>query len=99
MRSSATGDPKLLDEAIRELTNATQREPECAEAFQHLATAYGRKGNIGMAELASAQAFMNGGDLKKAQTQASRAMAKLPPGSPGYLKAEDIMNARPPGKI
>ena len=52
-----------------------------------------------MAELASAQAFMNAGDFKKAHTQASRAMAKLPPGSPGYLKAEDIMNARPPGKI
>ena len=23
----------------------------------------------------------------------------LPPGSPGHVKAEDIMNARPPGKI
>lgn len=94
----ATGDPKLLDEAIRELTNATAREPESGDAFQHLATAYGRKGDIGRAELASAQAFMNGGDLKNAQTQASRAMDKLPAGSPGYLKAEDILNARPPGK-
>jgi hypothetical protein len=26
-------------------------------------------------------------------------MAKLKPGSPPYLKAEGIMNARPPGKI
>ncbi len=52
-----------------------------------------------MAELASAQAFMNAGDFKMAHTQASRAMAKLPPGSPGHVKAEDIMNARPPGKI
>ena len=94
----ATGDPKLLDEAIRELTNATAREPESGDAFQHLATAYGRKGDIGRAELASAQAFMNGGDLKNAQTQASRAMDKLPAGSPGYLKAEDILNARPLGK-
>ena len=95
----ATGDPKLLDEAIRELSNATHREPETAEPFQHLATAYGRKGNVPMAELASAQAFMNTGDFRMAHTQASRAMAKLPPGSPGHLKAEDIMNARPPGKI
>ena len=97
--SSRPVDPKLLDEAIRELSNATQREPETAEPFQHLATAYGRKGNIAMAELASAQAFMNAGDFKMAHTQASRAMAKLPPGSPGHVKAEDIMNARPPGKI
>jgi predicted Zn-dependent protease len=95
----ATSDPKLLDDAIRELSNATQREPEASEPFQHLATAYGRKGNIPMAELAAAQAFMNAGDFKMAHTQASRAMAKLPPGSPGYIKAEDIMNARPPGKI
>ncbi|HEX2725841.1 MAG TPA: M48 family metalloprotease, partial [Beijerinckiaceae bacterium] len=73
----ATGDPRLLDQAIKELSNATIREPEGGEAYQHLATAYGRKGNIGMAELASAQAFFNGGDLKNAQTQASRAMEKL----------------------
>jgi predicted Zn-dependent protease len=93
----ATGDRNLLDQAIQELSNATTREPESAEAYQHLATAYGRKGNIGMAELASAQAFFNGGDLKNAQTQASRAMEKLAQGSPGWLKAEDIFNYRPPG--
>jgi predicted Zn-dependent protease len=93
----ASNDPRLLDEAIRELSNASIRDPEFAEAFEHLATAYGRKGNIGMAELASAQAFFNVGDLKNAQTQASRAMQKLPQGSPGYLKAEDIFNYRPPG--
>jgi predicted Zn-dependent protease len=95
----ASNDPKLLDEAIRELSNASQREPDAPDAFQHLATAYGRKGNIGMAELASAQAYVNAGDYKMAHTQASRAMTKLPEGSPGYLKAEDIMKARPPGKI
>ena len=39
----------------------------------------------------------NSGDLKNAQTQASRAMTKLSPGSPGYLKAEDILNFRPSG--
>jgi predicted Zn-dependent protease len=93
----AANDQRLLDEAIRELANASTRDPEFSEAFQHLATAYGRKGNIGMAELASAQAFFNAGDLKNAQTQASRALDKLPKGSPGWLKAEDIYNYRPPG--
>jgi predicted Zn-dependent protease len=57
--------------------------------------AYGRKGDIGQAELAAAQGFLNAGDVKNAQTQASRAMTKLPPGSAGYLKAEDILNYRP----
>jgi predicted Zn-dependent protease len=93
----AAGESRFLEEAIRELSNASIREPEFGEAFRHLATAYGRKGNIGMAELSSAQAFFNAGDLRNAQTQASRAMQKLPPGSPGYLKAEDIFNYRPPG--
>jgi predicted Zn-dependent protease len=93
----AANDPRYLDEAIRELSNASTRDPDFAEAFQHLATAYGRKGNIGMAELASAQAFFNAGDLRNAHTQASRALQKLPKGSPGYLKAEDIFNYRPSG--
>jgi hypothetical protein len=34
--------------------------------------------------------------VKNAQTQASRAMTKLKPGSPAYLKAEDILAYRPP---
>jgi len=93
----ASGDTQLLDQAIRELSFATAREPESAEAFVHLAMAYGRKGNIGMAELASAQAYLNSGDVKNAQTQASRAMAKLPKGSTHWLKAEDILNYRPSG--
>ena len=93
----ASNDTRFLDEAIRELSNAATREPEFPEAYQHLATAYARKGNIGMAELASAQAYFNAGDLRNAQTQASRAMQKLRQGSPGYLKAEDIYNYRPSG--
>jgi predicted Zn-dependent protease len=84
-----------VDAAIRELKNAAAREPDSADAFRQLAMAYGRKGDIGEAELAAAQGYFNAGDLKNAQTQASRAMAKLPAGSAGYLKAEDILNYRP----
>jgi predicted Zn-dependent protease len=91
----ASADTGLLDEAIRELSNVTTREPQSPDAYQHLAMAYGRKGNIGMAELAAAQAFLNSGDIKMARTQASRAQAKLPQGSPGWLKADDILNYRP----
>jgi predicted Zn-dependent protease len=88
----AAGDVKG---AIRELKNATTREPDSPDGFRHLAMAYGRTGEIGQAELAAAQGFLNSGDVKNAQTQASRAMAKLPPGSGAYLKAEDILNYRP----
>jgi predicted Zn-dependent protease len=83
--------------AIRELAAATGREPDSPDGFRHLAMAYGRKGAIGQAELAAAQGFFNSGDIKNAQTQASRAMTKLPPGSRSYMKAEDILNHRPSG--
>lgn len=92
----STGQPRNVDEAIRELTNAAVREPDAPEAFRHLATAYGRKGDIGMAEYNSAQYYLLVGDYPNAHTQASRAMAKLKPGSAAYLRAEDILNARPP---
>lgn len=93
----AAGDGRSLDEAISHLSQAAAREPESADAFRHLSMAHGRKGDIGRAELAIAQAYMIEGDLKNAQTQAYRAMAKLPQGSPGYLKAEDIYTYKPPG--
>lgn len=89
----ATG---LVDEAIRELSQAAQREKELADPHRHLATAYARKGNIGMAELSQAQAAFLEGDLVTAQTQAVRARQKLPAGTPGALRADDIVNFRPP---
>jgi predicted Zn-dependent protease len=92
----ATENGAYTDEAIRELLNATEREPDAAEAYRHLATAQARKGNIAMAELNSALFFFNTGQFSEAATQASRAMAKLPQGSPGWIRAEDIVNFRPP---
>jgi predicted Zn-dependent protease len=89
----ATGQ---TDAAIRELTIAAQREQELAEPWRHLANAHARKGNIGMAEYAAAQAAFLDGDIVTAQTQATRALQKLPAGSPAALRADDIVNWRPP---
>lgn len=91
-----TGTPKSIDEAIIELSNATQRDPDSSENWRHLATAYSRKGQEGQAHLAAAQAYFNDGDYSAAATQANRAKQLLPPNSPGWLKAEDILNYRPP---
>jgi predicted Zn-dependent protease len=91
----ATEDPKTLDEAIRELANAMQRDPDDVEGWRFLSQAYGRKGDIGQAELAAARSYFAAGDYSNAATQANRAQAKLPPNSPGWLKAEDILNYRP----
>ena len=85
-----------MDAAIRQLENATQHDGDSAEAFEYLAMAYAQKGNLAGAQLASAQRFFATGDYVEARTQASRAQAKFKTGSPGWLKADDILNYRPP---
>lgn len=88
------GDDRMLDEAIRELRRALQREPDSPEGYGHLATAYGRKGDRGQADLAAAQAAFLRGDMGAARSLARRAQASLPQGSPGWLRADDIFNHR-----
>jgi predicted Zn-dependent protease len=88
----STGDPKDADAAIRELTTATQREPDTPEYFQYLARAYGARGNDGMAALSAAQGFMLTGQKDEARRLARRAMGALPKGTPAWNKADEIMN-------
>ena len=92
----ATGDRALLDEGIRELTNASQREPDDVENWRQLAIAYNQKDNIGMAEFSAAQEAMLMGDMQSAVNHAAKAKARLPAGSPAALKADDILNYRKP---
>lgn len=94
----STGDRALLDEAIRELSNAALREPDSPEVHQHLSNAYAAKGNIAMAELSAARHAFAKGDWTVAHTQASRALGKLPQGSPAALRARDIVDYVPPDK-
>ena len=84
------------DEAIKVLANASQRDQDSSEAFEFLAMAYDRKGNQPQAQLAAAQAMFVSGRYVEARTQASRAQKQLKEGSPGWLKADDILNYRPP---
>jgi predicted Zn-dependent protease len=94
----ATEQKANVDMAIRELSNAVQREPENAEGWRHLSRAYGLKGNDGMASYAAAQSSFASGDYKSAVNQAARAKDLLPPQSPGWLKADDILNTKPPAQ-
>jgi predicted Zn-dependent protease len=94
----ATGQKGNVDEAIRELSNAVQREPDAAEGWQALSQAYGARDNTGMQAYAAAQYYFVSGDFHNAVQQASRAKDLLPPKSPGWLKADDILNTPPPKK-
>ncbi|MCS0493582.1 M48 family metalloprotease [Ancylobacter sp. MQZ15Z-1] len=92
----ATDNKAVMDEAVRELTFSLQREPDSPAGWRYLAMAYGDKGDIPNADLASAQSAFVGGDYALAKELASRARTKFPLGSPGWLKADDIVKFTPP---
>jgi predicted Zn-dependent protease len=92
---NATNNPKLAEEAVGLLRTAIMREPEAPQAYAQLAVAYGRKGDLANADLASAQAAFARGDLKTARQLATRAKTRLPVGSPAWVRADDIVNVKP----
>jgi predicted Zn-dependent protease len=87
----ATNDPKMAEEAIPLLHTALLKEPEAADAYTTLAMAYGRKNDLADADLASAQAAFARGDNKTARELADRAKMRFPIGSPGWVRADDIV--------
>ncbi|OYW59655.1 MAG: peptidase [Rhizobiales bacterium 12-68-15] len=91
-----SGNPAYTDEAIRELAQTTQRDPDSVEAWRSLAQAYGRKGDIANADLAAANGYMAAGEFRSGQELAARAKLRFPPNSPGWLKADDILAFKPP---
>ena len=87
------------DEAIPILRAALAREPETPSGYSQLAMAYGKKGNYAEADLASAQAAYLRGDNKTARDLATRAKTRFAVGTPGWVKADDIVSAKPlPGQ-
>jgi predicted Zn-dependent protease len=88
-------DPKVADEAITLLRKAVAREPDNATAYNTLGQAYYDKGMLPQSELARAQGLFYVGQLKMAQEFAKRALAALKPGSPDWVKADDIVNYKP----
>jgi predicted Zn-dependent protease len=95
----ASDNKAYTDEAISILRAAVARETEAPIAYTQLAMAYGRKGDYAEADLASAQAAFLRGDNKTARDLASRAKTRFAIGTPGWVKADDIVTARPlPGQ-
>jgi predicted Zn-dependent protease len=89
------GDAKQADEAVHVLRTAIVHEPEASNAYAQLAMAYGKKGDLAHADLASAEAAFYRGDFPAATMLATRAKTKLPVGSPAWVRADDIVAARP----
>jgi predicted Zn-dependent protease len=94
----ATNDPRLTDEAIASLNVAVTKDTDIPEGYTQLAMAYGRKGALADADLASAQAAFSRGDTKTARELATRAKNRFPIGTPGWVRADDIASYKPPPK-
>jgi predicted Zn-dependent protease len=95
----AANNNAYTDEAIAILRAAVARETEAPLGYMQLAMAYGRKGDYAQADLASAQAAYLRGDNKTARDLASRAKTRFAIGTPGWVKADDIVSAKPmPGQ-
>jgi predicted Zn-dependent protease len=95
----ASDNKGYTEEAIAILRAAVARETEAPLGYTQLAMAYGRKGDYAQADLASAQAAFLRGDNKTARDLASRAKTRFAIGTPGWVKADDIVTAKPlPGQ-
>ena len=92
----ATGRKEALQDAVRELKHGLDRDPEFVTGYRHLAQAYGMTGDIGLAELATAEGHYQAGQYRDAKIFAARAQQKVRRGSPPWVRAQDIINFKPP---
>ncbi len=90
----ALNKPDSDAEALGVLQRVRDRDLGDATALRDLATAYSRAGNDGMAVLATAERYALTGQTDDAVSFAKRASAALPEGSPGWLRAQDILALR-----
>lgn len=86
-----TGDAADTAEARDALARATERDRSNPGALRDLALAEARLGNDGAAALATAERFSVQRDHADALRHADRAAVLLPPGSPGWRRAQDVI--------
>jgi predicted Zn-dependent protease len=91
----AQDTPRSIDDAIRELQNATGRDPDNYEGFRYLSQAYARKGDEGQASLAAARGALIAGQLDDARRFARRAVPLLQANSAAQRAAQDIVDTKP----
>ena len=78
-------------EALRVLARARARDPFDPRMLRDLALAHARLGQPGLAATATAERYALIGRFDDAQDLARRAIGLLPHGSPGWLRAQDVL--------
>ncbi len=92
----SSGDKSQLSAAVRDLIVGLREEPLSSDGYRQLAIAYEKQGKLPDAQLATAEGLLIAGDVKSAKVFARRAQAKFATGSPGWLKADDIISYESP---
>ncbi|TPM08472.1 MULTISPECIES: M48 family metalloprotease [unclassified Mesorhizobium] len=95
----ATGTPDALKKAVVQINNGLRRDKENSVGYRYLAQAYGELGDIPGAELATAEGHFYSGNYKDAKIFAMRAQQQLKRGEPRWIRAQDIINYKPSGKV
>ena len=86
----ATENPKNYAEAEQVLKAAVTRDDDNPDAWFQLGIIYDRRGDQARASLATAERSYLQADHKMALASAEIAMKGIPPGTPDYLRAQDI---------
>ncbi|MBO0902033.1 M48 family metallopeptidase [Jiella sp. MQZ13P-4] len=89
-----SGRPADLPRAVQLIQAGLQSDPMNAAGYRYLAMAYSRMGDVGRAELATAEGYWNMGSLTEAKVFAARAQGKLQPGTPAWRRAKDIIEVK-----
>ena len=86
-----TGTNDNIRRAVGELEVAVSIDPNNARAYRHLAMAYGRLGDSGSANLATAEQNFYSGRYNAAKQFAARAKRSFRKNDPQWLRADDIL--------
>jgi predicted Zn-dependent protease len=89
----ATNDRQLLEPAIENLRASLRQERNRPFVWRQLAIALGRNGQMGESSLALAEEAMLLDKMAEARFHAGKAVQELPSGTPGWLQAQDILQA------
>ncbi|KAB0681822.1 M48 family metalloprotease [Aureimonas leprariae] len=88
------GDRSRMKEAVAQIRKGLESDPTNSNAYRFLAMAYGAMGDDAAAELATAEGYWHGGAIKDAKLFAARAQLKLKAGTPQWMQAQDILQAK-----
>ncbi|MEH6402965.1 MAG: M48 family metalloprotease [Sneathiella sp.] len=87
----STGNLDDDKKAVKILRTSVSYDPNNSNSWNQLAIAYSRIGDTGNLALATAERFLLRGKMDKAIFHAKRAQDNMGTGSPGFLRADDII--------